>query len=183
MKRRSPSSPSHEKGFTFDGYYAAPKWVNEPIDQSAWGKALYGNQGDVLEVDVYITDGTTNWGPITEHWTVAKGVLKGTVYYNSYNSLFTSSSNGAVLAIQPGAFSPTLAVPGTSTSCHVCHEVSADGSTMFMTSSDYLTTTSYDLTKKAPSSRPTAGAPTLLMARTTTRSSSGRASTPTGRSP
>ncbi len=137
-----------EMGFTFDGYYAAPMWVNEPIDQTAWGKALYGNQGDLLEVDLYITDGTTSWGPITEHWTVAKGVLQGTVYYNSYNSQLTGSGNGAVLSIQPGAYGPTLAVPGTGTSCHVCHEVSADGSTIFITASDYLTTASYDLTNK-----------------------------------
>ena len=135
-----------EKGFTFDGYYLAPKWVNEPIDENAWTKALYGNLGDDLEVDVYLTDGTTNWGPITEHWKVAHGVLKGTVYYNSYNSLLTSSSNGVVLAIQPGGTSPSLAVPGTDTQCHVCHEVSSNGSTIFMQDSTYSNGASYDLT-------------------------------------
>jgi hypothetical protein len=135
-----------EKGFTFDGYYTAPGWVNEPIDETGWSDALYGNQGDTLEADVYITDGTTVWGPITEHWVVANGVLQGTVYYNSYNSEFTSSANGAVLAIQPGAFAPSLAIPGTSGACHVCHEVSSDGSTIIVTSGDYTTTTAYDLT-------------------------------------
>ncbi len=135
-----------EKGFSFDGYYKAPGWVNEPIDETAWSKALYGNQGDALEVDVWVTDGTTSWGPITEQWTVAHGVLKGTVYYNSYNSKLTSTSNGAVLAIQPGATAPTVAVAGTETTCHVCHEVSANGSTMFITDADYKTTRSYDLT-------------------------------------
>jgi len=135
-----------EKGFTFDGYYAAPQYVNHPIDETAWTKALYGNQGDDLEADVYVTDGTTNWGPITEKWKVAHGVLKGTVYYNSYNSQLTNSSNGVVLAIKPGATAPVLAVPGTDTSCHVCHEVSANGSTMFITNGDYTTQSSYDLT-------------------------------------
>ncbi len=137
-----------EKGFTFDGYYNAPAWVNEPIDESAWSKALYGNQGDVLEVDVYITDGTTSWGPIKEQWNVAHGVLKGTVYYNSYNSLLTSASNGVVLAIQPGGIAPTLAVPGTDTQCHVCHEVSANGGSIFMEDSTYYNGASYDLTNK-----------------------------------
>jgi hypothetical protein len=135
-----------EKGFAFDGYYLAPGWVNEPVDQTAWGKALYGNQGDDLEVDLYITDGTTSWGPITEHWKVAHGVLKGTVYYNSYNSRLTGSGNGVVLAIQPGAMAPSLAVPGTDSACHVCHEVSANGSTIFITDANYTTTASYDLT-------------------------------------
>jgi hypothetical protein len=135
-----------EKGFTFDGYYAAPGWVNEPIDEGAWSKALYGNQGDPLEVDVYITDGTTSWGPITEHWTVARGVLQGTVYYNSYNSQLTGSGNGTVLAIKPGAIAPSLAIPGSQTDCHVCHEVSANGGTLFMEDSTYSTEGSYDLT-------------------------------------
>ena len=137
-----------EKGFTFDGYYQAPGWVNEPIDETAWSKALYGNQGDALEVDVYITDGTTSWGPITEHWSVAHGVLKGTVYYNSYNSQLTNSANGAVLAIQPGAIAPSLAVPGTDTACHVCHEVSANGGSIFMQDGTYSNGASYDLTNK-----------------------------------
>jgi hypothetical protein len=136
-----------EKGFTFDGYYNAPGWVNEPIDEAAWSKALYGNQGDALECDLYITDGTTSWGPITEKWNVAHGVLKGTVYYNSYNSQLTGANNGAVLAIQPGAMAPSLAVPGTNTACHVCHEVSSNGSTIFMQDGTYTNGASYDLTK------------------------------------
>jgi len=135
-----------EMGFTFDGYYAGPGFVNEPIDEAAWSKALYGNQGDPLEVDVTITDGTTAWGPITEHWNVAGGVLQGTVYYNSYNSQLSGSGNGAVLAIQPGAISPSLAIPGSDTDCHVCHEVSSNGGTLFMMDHTYTTEGSYDLT-------------------------------------
>jgi len=135
-----------EKGFTFDGYYQAPGWVNEPIDQAAWAKALYGNGGDPLHVDLYVTDGSTVWGPISENWGVAPGVLKGTVYYNSYNSLLAGANNGAVLSIKPGAMSPGLAVPGTDTSCHVCHEVSSNGSTIFMQDSTYSDGASYDLT-------------------------------------
>jgi hypothetical protein len=134
-----------EKGFTFDGYYLAPAWVNEPIDETAWNKAVYGNLGDTLEVDVYVTDGTTSWGPITEHWNVAHGVLKGTVYYNSYGSQF-ASNNGAVLAIRPGATAPEVAIPGSNSACHVCHEVSGDGSTLYMTDASYTTEGSYDLT-------------------------------------
>ncbi len=136
-----------EKDFTFDGYYTAPGYVNTPIDEAAWSKALYGNQGDPLEVDLYITDGTTSWGPITEHWTVARGVLTGTVYYNSYNSQLSGSGNGAVLAIQPGAIAPSLAIPGSDTDCHVCHEVSSNGSTLYMMDHTYTTEGSYDLTK------------------------------------
>ena len=140
-----------EKGFTFDGYYAAPGWVNEPLDQGAWAKALYGNQGDPLEVDLWITDGTTSWGPITQHWVVARGVLQGTVYYNSYNSVLTGAGNGTVLAIKPGATAPSLAIPGSQSDCHVCHEVSANGSTLYMMDHTYTTEGSFDLTNNGSS--------------------------------
>ncbi|CAN5462994.1 hypothetical protein BH09MYX1_BH09MYX1_38720 [soil metagenome] len=124
-----------QKAFSFDGFYGGTNVVNEPIDPIAWKKALVGNTGDALHVDVYVTDGTTVWGPISEDWSVAKGSLKGTVYYNSYNSRLNSLNNtvstGAVLAIQPGDYAPTLAVPSLKGQCHVCHEMSADGSTLF----------------------------------------------------
>ena len=72
--------------------------------------------------------------------------MKGTVYYNSYNSQLTNSANGVVLAIQPGATAPSLAVPGTDTACHVCHEVSANGGSIFMQDGTYSNGASYDLT-------------------------------------
>ncbi len=135
-----------QKNFTFDGYYAGNALINEPVDQTAWKKALYGNGGDPLHVDLYVTDGTTNFGPISEDWLVAPGTLKGTVYYNSYNSRLTTGSNGVVLSIKPGAVAPDLAVPGTDTKCHVCHEVSSDGSTLFVQDDTYSDGASYDLT-------------------------------------
>jgi hypothetical protein len=139
-----------QKYFEFKGFYSGSALVNQPIDATVWQQATYGNTGDKLHVEVTITDGMTAWGPIAENWTVAPGVLQGTVYYASYNSQFAGSANGAVLAIQPGATSPTIAIPGTGTTCNVCHEVSADGSTLFMqnnTAADgYNDGTSYDLT-------------------------------------
>ncbi len=136
-----------QKLYSFDGYYAVNQFVNHPIDQSAWKQALFGNTGDPLHVDLYISDGATVWGAISEDWKVAPGILRGTVYYNSYNSQFTNNANGAVLAIQPGAYSPTIAIKGTETSCHVCHEVSSDGSTLYTQDTTYSNGTSYDLTK------------------------------------
>jgi hypothetical protein len=138
-----------QKYFEFKGYYSGTALVNQPIDATAWQQATYGNGGDKLHVEVTITDGTGAWGPIAEDWTVAPGVLQGTVYYASYNSQL-AGANGAVLAIQPGSTSPAIAIPGTGTSCNVCHEVSADGSTLFMqnatTTNHYDNGSSYDLT-------------------------------------
>ena len=102
--------------------------VNEPIDAFAWNKALYGNGGDPLHVDVYITDGTTVWGPISEDWNVAPGVLKGTVYYNSYNSLLAGSEQRRRPRHQARrVLPPPSRCPARHGSCHVCHEVSANG--------------------------------------------------------
>jgi hypothetical protein len=137
-----------QQNFEFKGFYSGTALVNQPVDATAWKQATYGNGGDKLHVEVTVTDGTTAWGPLSENWIIAPGVLQGTVYYNSYNSQLTGSSNGAVLAIQPGATAPNIAVPGTETSCHVCHTVSADGSTIFIQDSSYANGSSYDLTNK-----------------------------------
>ena len=112
--------------------------MNDPIDQAAWAQATGSNGGEPLVVELRVDDGATTYGPITESWTVANGVLQGTVYYNSYNSaiinggLVNGQQVGAVLSIAPGATSPQLAVASTSSACYVCHTVSADGSTIIM---------------------------------------------------
>jgi hypothetical protein len=127
-----------ESNFDFTGTYSGVALVNDPIDQTAWARATGSNGGEPLVVELRIDDGTTTYGPITESWTVANGVLQGTVYYNSYNSaiinggLVNGEQVGAVLSIAPGATNPQLAVGTTATACYVCHTVSADGSTIIM---------------------------------------------------
>ena len=127
-----------EGSFDFTGTYAGTALVNDPIDQGAWAQATGSNGGEPLVVELRVDDGTTTYGPITESWTIANGVLQGTVYYNSYNSaiinggLLNGQQVGAVLSIAPGATSPQLAVASTNTGCYVCHTVSADGSTIIM---------------------------------------------------
>jgi hypothetical protein len=147
-----------EDNFSFDGSYAFPPVgtagftdddrSRQPIDASVWRQATYSNGGatDPLEVDVKIltSDGTV-YGPITEHLTIAQGVLTGTVYYNSYRTSL-NGAQGGVLAIKPGAPAPTLAVPGLKGQCHVCHSVAADGKTLFVQDDNYDYGSSYDLT-------------------------------------
>ncbi len=146
-----------QANFKFDGFYGGTALVNQPVDPYAWSKALYGNGGDPMKVDVYAYDGSKLVGPISESYGVAPGTLKGTVYYNSYNSKLNANgaTTGAVLAIKPGAFSPTLALPSQQGKCHVCHEVSANGSTLFTQISSslvdnaiyYAPNASFDMTK------------------------------------
>jgi hypothetical protein len=127
--------------FTFEGTYSvagrtAVQRARARIDEAAWRIATNGNQGDDLVAEVKIFDAGDNkvYGPIVEKWKVAPGVLRGTVYYNSYDSRVTSgggSQLGGVIAIKPRSPDPVLAVPSMQGKCHVCHEVSADGSRLF----------------------------------------------------
>lgn len=135
-----------EAGFDFQGVYDLTSTTaqNQPIEATAWQQALNSNGGDKLHVDLKIYAGGQVYGPVSEDWIIAPGLLTGTVYYNSYNSQIPAKpanapagAYGAVLAIRPGAASPTVAIASTSSACHVCHTVSADGSTIVMQGPSY----------------------------------------------
>lgn len=155
----SQGNYTYEGTFSYSaqpGGSAARKRVR--LEDAAWKAATQGNQGDPLKVEVKIlaSDGKV-YGPITQSWKVAPGVLKGTVYYNSYDSLITTgggTETGGVIAIKPRSPDPVLAVPSQAGKCHVCHEVSADGSTLWAQDEQtgvgdrqYARGASYDLTK------------------------------------
>lgn len=131
-----------QQDFDFAGFYSGASLVRHPLDPAAWKQATSGNQGDPLKVEITVTDGTSVVGPIVETWTVAPGVLKGTVYYTEYSN--ANPRFGAEMAIKPGATAPTYATGDTA--CRACHEVSADGSTLFSGDETYISSASYDLT-------------------------------------
>jgi hypothetical protein len=150
-----------ERDYEFRGYYAfspsltGAQLMRQPLDAQAWDQATLSNQGDPLHVEVVISASDGVIGPIAENWTIAPALLQGTVYYGSYNSGLNGTPGtvtGAVLAIKPGDTSPTLAIPSLQGTCHSCHEVSADGSTLFTNDvantgpSDYGYGDSYNLT-------------------------------------
>ena len=143
--------------YTFEGTYSlaqlaplseARKRVR--LEETPWKTATGGNAGDdlKLEVKIYQPSNDTVYGPITRTWKVAPGVLKGTVYYNSYDSVLTTgggAETGGVIKIQPRSPDPELALPNQAGKCHVCHTVSADGSTLFVQDTNYSDGASYDL--------------------------------------
>ncbi len=152
--------------YTFEGTYAltgagdAKRRVR--LQDDAWKTATQGNQGDDLKVEVRVHRATgTVIGPITRAWKVAPGVLKGTVYYNSYDSQVTTgggAETGGVIAIKPRSPEAALAIPSMQGKCHVCHTVSADGSTLWSEDGkvnfngggdDYRNGASYDLKNPA----------------------------------
>ncbi|MBV9949545.1 MAG: hypothetical protein JOZ69_22070, partial [Myxococcales bacterium] len=149
-----------QANFEFEGFYAGTALVHQPIDPNAWRAALNGNGGDGLQLEVRIADAAGVYGPRRETWIVAPGVLKGTVYYDSYGTALANPvpgangviPSGAVLAIREGSTDPVLAIPGTQSQCIACHTVSDDGSTLFapntnfaVSTYDYSNSASYDL--------------------------------------
>lgn len=146
-----------QKDFEFRGYYGVPSGAtsitNAPIDNDVWKTITNSNEGDPLEVEIKVTDGTTTYGPIKRSWPIAPGILRGTVYYNSYGTQLATITQGnkaaAVLRISPGDAEPVIAVPGAEAKCVVCHEVSASGNRLFSNDTDqgdYGYARAYDLT-------------------------------------
>jgi len=78
----------HETGFDYQGYFAATAtpYVNAPIPQAAWDTLSYSNQGEPVTVTLAFSSGGVAYGPLTETWTIAQGLLTGTVYYQSYGT-------------------------------------------------------------------------------------------------
>jgi len=119
--------------FEYKGCFGATNPTQLPIPATAWDQALGQSNGssDPLTVELTTVTGGKVSGPITEHWTIALGSLKGIIYYNTYTSPQVMN-NGAVMMLKPGASTPTplLAIAGTSPfgPCISCHSLSADGS-------------------------------------------------------
>jgi hypothetical protein len=99
------------------------------LPQSVWEKLGQQTQGarDPFSVELTTLKGQVASGPIAQRWIVAQATLKGSLYYNSYNSPLSGSNNGAILRIRPGQPAELFARQGT---CTGCHSVSANGERM-----------------------------------------------------
>jgi hypothetical protein len=114
----------------YTGYFQITQSpVSVVLPQSSWdavaGAAL-GN--DPLQIKVTkISSGQVS-GPIQESWTMAHGNLRGTIYYETYNSPVAGGAGSVgIMKIDPGAPMPTALKTGCG---NVCHTASADGSTL-----------------------------------------------------
>ncbi len=131
--------------FTWSGTFARPailqqtggSFIRCPIPQDVWQMAtdtaggLIHNTRDQLIVSLTIAKSGQGYGPIKQTWDVAQGRLKGTVYYNSYGTRYSTSNwsnvvGASTLAIKHGATDPYLVT--SKTACQVCHSVAAKGS-------------------------------------------------------
>jgi len=123
-------------GINYQGYLAggAAGAVNTAMSQKAWDAVTHAVGATSITVQVSKISGTSVTGPIKETWTVAQGSLRGTIYYETYNStiiagnaLLASATGIGIMKIQPGATQPTILLSGCG---NVCHSASADGSTL-----------------------------------------------------
>ncbi len=159
--------------YEYNGYFATPPgvpsggaFVQQPIPQSAWQQATNSvdsvSTSDALAMTLTYASGGKAYGPVTETWKVAPGLLAGTVYYNSYGTALATQLagalpdghyfGGAVLAVKGSSLGPTL-VAGTTTNgssvgCRVCHVGSLDGKRLLVGTGDsYVSAVSVDLTQ------------------------------------
>lgn len=127
----------------YEGFYPGGGVRPRIVVDENWWQVITRSTGanDPVKVEVTKIAGGNVTGPIAETWGIAQGSLRGTVFYNTYNSqrVRASGASGAVMRLKPGEQVEVLlgrvGVPngsgGTTTrDCTVCHSVSANGSTL-----------------------------------------------------
>jgi hypothetical protein len=135
------------------------------LPKEAWRYFELSSRGADATLAVQRLRERTSGNPVLELETTRNvhfvdGQLKGTVYYNSYTSP-QAGNTGAILAIQPGATSPDLAVAPSGT-CVTCHTVNLTGTQLISNgakvSGNYTFDTSkaYNMTTAGPSPSTTA---------------------------
>jgi hypothetical protein len=102
------------------------------LDDATWKAVSESGKGGDLAVSVHrLVPGAQTATVVINHtWRLAKGSLRGTVYY-------WANSLGRVVRIKPGSPAPDdfLAAAGV-TGCTTCHTVSANGETLIMGGDD-----------------------------------------------
>jgi hypothetical protein len=100
------------------------------------GERTFGKT-DPYTLELALWSGGNATGPLTLHFNIAQATIKGSIYYNSYESKlntaapmggfgFGGPSGGIVLRIPQGGQAEVFASMG----CIGCHSVSADGSNL-----------------------------------------------------
>lgn len=135
------------KNVDYAGYYKGEGPQPRVIVSNQWWDMVTRSAGanDPVKIQVTKIEGTNVTGPIEENWTIAQGSLKGTVFYNTYNSTLVKKANavGAIMRLRPGAnvevfigekkVTSNLADGGTAdtnSQCTVCHSVAANGTAL-----------------------------------------------------
>lgn len=136
-------------GLDYKGYFKPPVGpARIALSQAAWDAAVLSTSAsDPLHVEVTKISGGQVAGPISETWPVAQGSLRGTIYYETYDSQIAGGLGSVgIMKIQPGASTPVVVKQGCG---NVCHTASADGSTLVASTAFPAGSASYDLKNNA----------------------------------
>jgi hypothetical protein len=107
--------------FHYEGFFAGSSPLRITLPEDVWaGATASTGSGAELTVGVTKLSGGEATGPNTQSLFIAQGKLKGSIYYNSYNSKL--AGGGAILRVKAGHDAEV--VQG---GCTVCHSVSAHG--------------------------------------------------------
>ena len=113
------------KTFEYEGYFSGnANQTRLQMSQAAWDALTSSAGGTSVDVQVSKLYNGQKYGPIFRSWTLAKGTLHGTVYYNTYDSPM-AGQNGAMMRIKGNSPTPEVLVGN----CTVCHSIGSDGST------------------------------------------------------
>jgi hypothetical protein len=134
-------------GMDYKGYYGSSSPGRVTFAAPVWKAITLAASGQPdVKVDVTKVSSGKVTGPITETWTIAPGSLRGTIYYETYDSqILGGIGSVGIMKIQPGAMAPALVKNGCG---NVCHTASADGSTL-VAAQTLLSSASYDLKSNA----------------------------------
>jgi hypothetical protein len=132
----------------YNGYFKVPPGPTRiALAQPMWDAVVHAvGAKDLLTVQVTKMSGGLVTGPVKEQWSVAQGSLRGTIYYETYDSQLAGGFGSVgIMQIQPGAKQPVVLKTGCG---NVCHTASADGSTL-VASNTLTSSVSYDLKNAA----------------------------------
>lgn len=135
-------------GMDYTGYFGGMASLQVKLPDASWtAVTLAAAANSDVQVDVTKSSGGQVTGPVTEHWTIAQGSLRGTIYYETYGSqILGGAASVGIMRIDPGAPMPT---PVKSQCGNVCHTASADGSTLVANTQLFPGSASYDLKNNA----------------------------------
>ena len=121
-----------EKYYEYTEFFAAPPPSRHLVAEADWksiAESGTGSQSDPVGVALSRSSGGAVYEPVQQTWHVARGRLKGSVYYWELpDACGSGNANGRILRIKPD--SPTVDEFFTPGGCWGCHTVSRDGKKM-----------------------------------------------------
>jgi hypothetical protein len=134
-------------GMKYEGLFG-PSPARITFSEPLWtALTLAAPARDDVTVEVTKISGGKVTGPIAESWQIAQGSLRGTIYYETYDSQIAGGMGSVgIMRLDPGAHKPTVIKSGCG---NVCHTASADGSTLVANTALGFGSASYDLKNNA----------------------------------